>query len=487
MSKKIFKHTLELSTLLLFICTVIMLIQPVKADSISNNAQKISVNSTYSGKCANNYTGNWYQFSTPNDGYVILTFTHDLYDGTYAGWDNWRAYLYNYNGELLMWTGSPGNRRLTNSVSLGIPAGTYYIKIVSYHSNPEGIHANDGIYNFKVNYSMSTNWEKETNNEFNTANPISLNSTIYGCIASSGDLDYYTFNIPNTALVNIQFNHPFEEDYGSWAHWVMTIYNYNGDIMFSGGFKGTQISTTTEILSLSPGTYYVKIQSEHDNVAGWHGSNATYNYKIVPHIHSYKNVVTKATPSSNGKITQTCSCGATGNVTTIYSQHNISLSAAKYTYNGKRKKPTVTVKDSNGSTINSSNYTVKYSNGCKNIGTYTILVLFKGNYDGMLSTQFKIVPKNTKITKTIGTRKGITVRWKKLSSRLTSGYQIQYSTNKSFRNAKIITKKGYGNSSLTIKRLKAKRKYYIRIRTYKTVSGKNLYSAWSAAKYARTK
>lgn len=42
-------------------------------------------------------------------------------------------------------------------------------------------------------------------------------------------------------------------------------------------------------------------------------------------------------------------------------------------------------------------------------------------------------------------------------------------------------------ASLTVKKLKAKRAYYVQIRTYKTVDGKKLYSSWSKMKKVKTK
>ena len=70
------------------------------------------------------------------------------------------------------------------------------------------------------------------------------------------------------------------------------------------------------------------------------------------------------------------------------------------------------------------------------------------------------------------------VTWKKNSA--VSGYQIQYSTSKKFTSAKTVTVKGYKTTSKTIKSLKAKKTYYVRVRTYKTVNGKKVYSDWSA-------
>ena len=76
--------------------------------------------------------------------------------------------------------------------------------------------------------------------------------------------------------------------------------------------------------------------------------------------------------------------------------------------------------------------------------------------------------------------KKITVKWKKVSG--VSGYQIQYAMNKNFKSAKSVTVKGAKNISKTITDLKKNQTYYVRVRTYKTVSGKTYYSAWSTKK-----
>lgn len=455
-------------------------------NSSASTALNINVNATYSDSCTSSSDVNWYKFSLPNSGYINMDFSHELNDGTYAGWDHWRVYFYNYNGDELMMMGSSGNKRVTTSSSLGIPAGVYYVKIVSYHSNVEGMHNNDSVYNFQVNYTQSANWEKELNGSFNTANQISVNTNIFGCNVSHSDLDYYTFNLFSSGLISVKFNHPYEEDYATWAHWYMTIYNYNGDVVLSEGFKGNQTSTTTKAVSLPSGQYYVKILSQHNNVNGWHNSTATYNFMIASHTHSYKDVITKATTSKNGKNVKTCSCGATNGTTTIYYPKTITLSATSYTYDGKVKKPSVTVKGSDGKVISSVNYTVSYGSGRKNVGTYKVSIKFKGNYSGTVSKTFKINPKATSLSKLTAKSKGFAVKWKKQTEQV-SGYQIQYSTNKSFSSkaTKTITKNS--TTSATYKGLKAKKKYYVRIRTYKKVSGINYYSSWSSVKTVTTK
>ena len=80
------------------------------------------------------------------------------------------------------------------------------------------------------------------------------------------------------------------------------------------------------------------------------------------------------------------------------------------------------------------------------------------------------------------------IKWKKIS-RNASGYELQYSTSKKFakKATKTVLVKSYKTTSKTIKKLKANKKYYVRIRTYRIVDGKKLYSKWSKSKSVKTK
>ena len=95
-------------------------------------------------------------------------------------------------------------------------------------------------------------------------------------------------------------------------------------------------------------------------------------------------------------------------------------------------------------------------------------------------------PKSAKIKKVKAVKKAISVQWKKVSG--VKGYQIQVATDKKFKkNKKTVTVKKQKTTKVTIKKLKAKKKYYVRIRTYKTVKGKKVYSSWSKVKTIKTK
>ena len=210
---------------------------------------------------------------------------------------------------------------------------------------------------------------------------------------------------------------------------------------------------------------------------------------IAKTAHSYKTVTTKATLTKNGSIVKKCSvCGAISSTTVVYYPKTIALSAAGYTYDGKVKKPSVKVKDSKGKTVAASNYTVTYASGRKNVGSYTVKIAFKGNYSGTKTLSFKINPKATTVSKVTSPKaKQLKVTWKKQMAQ-TTGYEIQYSTDKNFKKGvKTATVNKNGTTSKTLTGLTAKKKYYVRIRTYKTVGKTKFYSAWSKSKSAKTK
>ena len=93
-------------------------------------------------------------------------------------------------------------------------------------------------------------------------------------------------------------------------------------------------------------------------------------------------------------------------------------------------------------------------------------------------------PGRVKITKARNIKKRkLSVKWKKVTG--TKGYQIQYSTNKKFKKAKTKTTK---KTTLTIKKLKKKKVYYVRVRAY-TIdsSGKKVPGKWSKVKKVKIK
>ncbi len=167
---------------------------------------------------------------------------------------------------------------------------------------------------------------------------------------------------------------------------------------------------------------------------------------------------------------------------------DVTLNKKTIIYSGKEKKPGVTVLSGSLELIKDKEYTVSYSYNI-NVGTAYVTVYGKGDYYGSVTKSFKIIPKGTPLKGQIKPRhKGFSVEWKKQPKSIT-GYQVQYSTDKKFKGKTTVirTVKKKSVTKLTISKLKAKKKYYVRVRTYKTVKGKKYYSRWSKSKVVKTK
>lgn len=94
-------------------------------------------------------------------------------------------------------------------------------------------------------------------------------------------------------------------------------------------------------------------------------------------------------------------------------------------------------------------------------------------------------PAKTKVQKISTGKKSITAQWKKVAG--VSAYQVQIATNKKFSKNKKTFKVSKKSTKVKIKKLKAKKVYYVRVRSYKKVNGKKVYSKWSTVRKVKTK
>ena len=205
-------------------------------------------------------------------------------------------------------------------------------------------------------------------------------------------------------------------------------------------------------------------------------------------IHVYQQTVYPANTKSNGRIVTRCiKCGNESSVP-IYAIQNVSLSKTSYVYNGKVRKPSVTVQSRAGVTLKAgTDYTVSYPSGRKNVGEYTVTVTFKGNYKGTVKKTFKILPQSTSLSSLKPGKGKFTVKWKKQTAQVT-GYEISYSTSSKFTKKTTNTVLVGKNKTVSkkISGLKNGKTYYVKIRTYKNVKvngkTKKIYSGWSKVK-----
>ena len=200
-------------------------------------------------------------------------------------------------------------------------------------------------------------------------------------------------------------------------------------------------------------------------------------------IRTYKTVSKKGYYSAWSKV---------GTVKTAAKQVDISkckITVKSLTYTGKAvtakaMQKAVTVKYGKATLKAGTDYTLTYDKKLKAVGPAAVTVVGKGNYTGSKKVTFNIIPKGTAFTKLTGGKQSITLKWKNPGN--VTGYQIEYSLKKDFKGSEKVNIEKAKTLKATIGALKAKTTYYVRIRTYKTVSKKNYYSAWSKAEAVKT-
>lgn len=258
---------------------------------------------------------------------------------------------------------------------------------------------------------------------------------------------------------------------GSSSSYDMKDFEYDGTAKIQSGYRVCDDNNTISVDNyevsykdnIKPGTATMIITGKGDYYTG----TLEKEFSIY-HDHTYKTVLTKATTSSNGSSKQVCSvCGDVKSTTTIYKISSVTLSTSNYTYNGKAQKPTVTVKNSKGTTLkNGTDYTVSYASGRTKMGKYKVTVTFKGKYSGSKVLHFEIGPKNPSSVKTsLYGYDDVKVSWSKVSG--VSGYKVYYkkSTAPSWTLLKTTTATSFKKANLS-----DGTKYDFKVVAYKNVS-----------------
>lgn len=336
-----------------------------------NSASLIDINTKYNGQIARNDEKDFYKFTLSSSGRITVSAAAKIKWVYY--------YIYNNSGKQL-WYINPLWNETTETIAINqivdLTAGTYYF--VASRDN-----SYTGNYSFRLDYTSANESFSEVDggldNSMATANNISLGTNYNGQIAVNDEKDFYRFELSSPTKLYFTF--------AANMKWVYcSIYDAFGSQIWCKNFLWNDITEkidTLETIDLNAGTYYVIF--ERDNTY-----TGPYMFQLASHTHSYKRIVRKATLYSDGEIVKQCSCGAVKSRKTIARPYTITLSSYSYIYDGKIKRPVVKVKTRTGKTIYSSNYTVKYAKGRKNVGTYKVTIRFKGNYSGIVFRTFTI-------------------------------------------------------------------------------------------------
>ena len=259
---------------------------------------------------------------------------------------------------------------------------------------------------------------------------------------------------------------------------------------FTGLYEGTINVTITVVAPTHAHQYSTQWTSDATN--HWHECECGEKSDLSAHQFQWV-IDQEATTTKTGRKHQECAtCG--------YQTAAVSIP--------KKSAPTVSVKDSTVTVSNKSQTTkldvkadkdakLTYKSDNKSVkvdknGKVTIAKNFVGKATITVTATSGSVKSTKKVTITVnpkgttfrsvynGAGKKLKAYWNRNSQ--VSGYQLQYGTSKNFTGCKTVTLNSNKYTGSVRTGLKKNATYYVRIRTYKRVSGKTYYSAWSKVK-----
>ena len=198
--------------------------------------------------------------------------------------------------------------------------------------------------------------------------------------------------------------------------------------------------------------------------------------------HTWQTVLCQATAKRDGYEREECAvCHTVLQSEPIPRIASVTLSAASYTYNGKVRRPKVTLKDAEGKAISAGYYTVTYPAGRKLPGVYAVTVEMDGErYAGKFTRKFKILPEKVA---------GLAVRGRKLTWQAADSaqkYVVYYREGRTGDFRKLLST---AKTACSLKKLEPGKLYYFRVRAYArdSLNGVSLLGAPSAAVKTRLK
>lgn len=422
-----------------------------------SSADYVPVNSTIYGVCRE-YDSDWYKFTLSSSAKVNVQFSFNRADAD----GDWDVYLYKYDGngdytqleykDVYVYDGS-----YTFS-SLGLPAGTYFVKVYGYNS------ACGRQYSITPKCSYVSNWETEFNDEYTSADPLSMGVTRYG-VCRGYDRDWYKFVLNAPSTVSVTFTHTKASADGDWD---VYLYKYKGDGEYDQlAYKDVYVSDgnyTFPTQGLSAGTYFVKVYGYSSACGRQYG--VTVNY-AVGRPGKFR---VSSRGSNSLKLAWNKPAGATG-----YQLQRKS---------GNSYKALATVKGTSY-THKSLRAGAGYSYRVRAYRT----VGGKNYYSGWVYMTAYTKPATPNLTGLSAIKSGhkIKATWKKVGGSA-SGYQIYWAKDKNFK--KVVSKttvSGQKKTSYTGKNFTKGKRYYVKVRAYKTVNGNKIYGAWSNVRNVKAK
>lgn len=465
-----------------------------ETNGASNTAQVINANEKYTASMWKKDDQDWFKFTSLD--YFVIDFGVNMQLATDVVENEWNVYIYDSSLQEIATYSS-----VVDFVSAPLAfEGDVYVKVI----NQNQAYNNNYIYYDITAYTYAdATWETENNDASNTANTISIGTKYTGNLYKGGDVDYFKFKATTNAF-KVKFDIDLNEVSADKVEdgWRVTVYPVDSASPITSYSIENVGSFESITLPYTKGKeYFVKVeaclsafapkyQPYHitvvDATAGkkWEVENGGTDFKsattLADNSKVYGNLV-------NGKDVDIYKY-------TVAAKGALKVSFARPDSADDVDGFKVTLKNAAGTVVKTATYddVLKGSfSGVVYKGTYYVVVeAALSSYAPSNKIDYALTAAYTLAKPTLSTvaasgKKAVKATWKKVSD--INGYQLQFSTSKTFSSAKTVTVNKNSTVSYTYKASASKKTYYVRMRSYVKVGSKVYYSAWTTAKSAKTK
>ena len=493
-------------------------------DNTTATANRVDIGDTILGTISETDDLDYYVFCLDGAGCVTLKMTSymPVYGIKVFDIDGKEIWASTWN----WWTEDIGYRRDIHKLYL--EKGIYYIKVFNDDRHGDG---GKGTYEYEcaTEFVLSNVNNVESDNTFSTANDVAMGDVVVGQISENDDHDTFSFELPEVGCVSLSMT-------SYMKYYKMYVYDTDGEEIWNSGINEWTESVgyrrDAYQLYLEKGKYYIKVSGE-----GYNYSASTGKYVVdtqfVPSDTSFleddnsfaaANMIAQEKTyigqiSINDDFDTYQFNIASGekisiNITSYMRYYGISL----YNVNGEEIWSTYNNEWNKNVGYRKDTYDIVFSPGI-----YYMQINCIGWHDGEFQKagtgkyQFSLNSVDTKkpddnpsdptdVDKPVETpsdpaeikrpvktpsntvkkpgrvsrvriykrKKSLYLSWNPVSK--ASGYQICYSTSKTFKGKKTVTVSSYYT---ILGKLKAKKKYYVKVRAYTYSNGKKVYGAYS--------
>ena len=449
------------------------------------DAEPINTDGTiYYGSFTEEKTEQYYSFYLPLSGTLEITLSKH---------ENVHYQIYNLEGDYQV--GSGVFTSTLQIFDIAAEAGHYLVKL--YVDKGE-----TGSYEFIVHYTPANETYEVPNNTMIQARDLPvlpLNKEVTGFFTKKYKDDFFKFKLTKSGRFTVKWGTKTEDIFNCG----LELYDEDENLLFNKFYHSPYTTDTGETLTkdLHPGIYYLKFSdATRKHEGSYHftpvfkasGETASTDVDSLKAAKSLKAVPLCETKKGQIAINDENDyyksyIPKTGN-------YNLTVSGDKSYYSSGFPFDVESLLKADGSYFRAeysiqdkSNPPVKtfvYRNLKK--GTYYLHFFRSELYGGATGPySFIMRPAPVEIYKPTAGKKSFTVSWAKGTG---TGYQLQYALNSKFTSGKkSVTITKASTVKKTIKKLKAKKKYYIRVRSYVKYNGKKYYSLWSEVRTVKTK